>query len=282
MPSLHVRDNSLFRFSPASLRKHICLESGFLPSWRVMMHRTFWTLALAFAACETSTPDSGPPTQPPGPGEPEPTCTFASPLTAAELPDFATSLACESDVLALASAPLDASIPGARSLKVIYDRTDQRLYLQNAERFPTHYSFASTHLSGQGKPVVPPVAQFNQTEYYSPYRRFVLGTLSYYQGPAIWAFELAPYDNASNELLTEAFFALKSAFSFELGVRYHPSSQAQDQQSRTLDPTIPLFRPKSSSATPLISRLILLPQRGVCVLCACKTWIKTLRIYATF
>ena len=39
-------------------------------------------------------------------------------------PDFAEQIGCQDDFDALASLPLDASIPGARSIKTIIDRID--------------------------------------------------------------------------------------------------------------------------------------------------------------
>src|SRR5215207_3483179 len=73
--------------------------------------------------------------------------------------DFTTRIGCEADFLALASRPLDASIPGARSVKTIVDReADSALSFQDSNQFPTHYEFASTHLSGDGRPVVLPLS----------------------------------------------------------------------------------------------------------------------------
>jgi len=84
-------------------------------------------------------------------------------------------LGCLTDFEALASPPLDATIPGARSLKTIVDRLDDSLYFQNTHLYPIHWAFAQARLSGAGKPLVPMLAAFNGTEYSSPSRRFVLG-----------------------------------------------------------------------------------------------------------
>src|SRR5262245_41032147 len=101
-------------------------------------------------------------------------CSGASATT-----EFVTEVGCEADFLAIASRPLDATIPGARSVKTVIDRFDEdALYFQNSELYETHYQFASKHLSGNGKPIVPMLASFNATEYYSPSRRFVLGALT--------------------------------------------------------------------------------------------------------
>jgi hypothetical protein len=77
------------------------------------------------------------------------------------------------------SAPIDASIPGARSVKVVFDTADGQ-YFQNSVLYEVHYDFASTYLSGNGLPVVPALGEFNSIEHYQPDRRFILGAVSYF------------------------------------------------------------------------------------------------------
>jgi hypothetical protein len=101
-------------------------------------------------------------------------------------PDFAQQLGCEADYLALSSEPADSSIPGATSVKTVIDRLDgDALYFQNSKRYCVHWDFCSTHLSGDGLPIVPDLGTFNTTEYYSPDRRFLLGAVSRYEGPGL-------------------------------------------------------------------------------------------------
>src|SRR5688572_16809301 len=84
-------------------------------------------------------------------------------------PEFLRSVGCRSDFDLLASEPLDTSLPGARSVKVLLDQADgNALYFQNSQKFPIHHQFAFGHLSGQGRPFVPSLSEFNRTEYYSP------------------------------------------------------------------------------------------------------------------
>ena len=116
----------------------------------------------------------------------------------AAAPDYLATLGCEGDFEALASAPLDTSIPGARSVKIVFDRLGgNALYFQNSVKYQIHHDFASEHLSGGSLPLVQSLSDFNQTEYFSPDRRFVLGALTHYEGPDLWALEIAPYDTAS-------------------------------------------------------------------------------------
>ena len=102
-------------------------------------------------------------------------------LPEASYPDFAETLGCPDDFAQLASAPLDASIPGARSVKTLVDRLDGgRLWFSNSARYPIHYDFASAFLSGNGLPFVGDLSAFNAREYYAPDRRFLLGALTHY------------------------------------------------------------------------------------------------------
>ena len=130
----------------------------------------------------------------------------------ADAPDFAIELPCKADFDMLASAPLDSSLPGARSAKVVLDQQDDNaLYFQNSTRFPIHYDFVSTHLSGGDLPIVAELSSFEATEYYRPDRRFVLGAVSYYDGPGVWALELSPYDTASAAMIEALYRLLRIA-----------------------------------------------------------------------
>lgn len=134
---------------------------------------------------------------------------------------------CSSDFRAMGSEPIDASIPGARSVKVILDTADSNhQYFQNSVLYKVHYDFASTHLSGNGLPVVPSLAEFNTSQYYKPDRRFVLGAVTYYDGPKVWALELAPYDTASATMIETLFRSVKSHAFFGPGLKLHPTSDA--------------------------------------------------------
>lgn len=146
----------------------------------------------------------------------------------ADAPDSLASLGCAADFEALASLPLDVTLPGARSVKVILDQATEppTLYFQNSRRFEIHYAFASTHLSGGGLPIVTSLSTFNTTEYFSPERRFVLGALTHYEGPGAWALELAPYDTASVAMMKALFQAVKAKSFVGDALVLHPTSDA--------------------------------------------------------
>jgi len=149
--------------------------------------------------------------------------------------DFLNTLGCESDFLHLASEPLDSSIPGARSAKIIIDRSDNnKLYFQNSKKYKIHWEFAREHLSGAGKPFVGELEQFNLAEYYSPDRRFILAALTRYEGPEVWALELSPYDTADADMIGTAYRAIAESPLFNDDFYFHPTSQSIELRAKSL------------------------------------------------
>lgn len=162
-------------------------------------------------------------------------------IPAGESPEFVQQLGCTDDFLALASEPLDASLPGARSVKVVQDHADaDALYFQNSALYPIHYDFVSTHLSGGELPIVPQLGDFNTTEYYSPERRFNLGAVTYYEGPKVWTLELAPYDSASAAMI-ESLYRSVAAQTFFDKLYVHPTSEAVAVEVARLPADIPVI-----------------------------------------
>lgn len=152
-------------------------------------------------------------------------------IPSGDSPDFGTRIGCWDDFTALSSDPLDASIPGASSVKTVIDRSDEyAMYFQNSGKYPIHWDFAWEHLSGDGLPLVPDLGQFNTTEYYSPSRRFLLGAVTYYEEPDRWAYEIAPYDTASAELITDAFRLIRDNAYFGDILFFHPSSESVESR----------------------------------------------------
>ncbi|ATB27873.1 PEP/pyruvate-binding domain-containing protein [Melittangium boletus] len=197
------------------------------PFFRILVSAT---LALACTA-EPTTPTDTPSREPV-----EEACQIAEDTTA---PDSLKRLSCASDFSAFASQPIDTSIPGARSVKVVLDRYDNdALYFQNSQKYAIHYAFVSKNLSGAGKPVVGSLADFNQTEYYSPDRRFLLGAVTYYEGPKVWALEIAPYDTASATLVTQLYESVRDAGYFGASLVFHPTSEAVQMEAKNLSASI--------------------------------------------
>jgi hypothetical protein len=175
--------------------------------------------------------------------EEEPLKTWACVIPDGEEPDCSDALGCTADFTALSSEPLDASIPGATSAKTVIDRRDSnRLYFQNSRRYKIHWDFASAKLSvNNGYPLVPSLAQFNLTEYYSPQRRFVLGAITYYEAAKAWTYEIAPYDNATAEMIALAYNKIADSSFFGNELYFHPTSQTIEKTAKGLPSSVKLI-----------------------------------------
>ena len=150
-------------------------------------------------------------------------------------PDYLIELGCVDDFLVLASEPLDESIPGARSGKVVLDQYDNdALYFQNSNKYPIHHDFAAAYLSGPNHPIVPSLSEFNANQYTSLDRRFLLGAVTHYEGPDIWALEIAPYDTATAEMITKLFKAVQQKTYFGSKLAFHPTSEAVEAVAKKL------------------------------------------------
>ncbi|MFT7581398.1 MAG: pyruvate,water dikinase [Myxococcota bacterium] len=173
---------------------------------------------------------------------PDTAITWECALEADGTADFLQQLGCRADFDVLASEPLDASIPGARSLKTVIDRVDgDALYFQNTKTYAIHWEFASNHLSGQGLPPVGDLFGFNQTEYSSPSRRFILGALTWYAEPGVWVYEISPYDTASAEMITTAYDAIQANTYVGADLLFHPTSQAVTEVAKSLPARVKLL-----------------------------------------
>lgn len=204
--------------APLALYRALALARGFTVAC------AFVAICSFVAACG----DGAPPSDDPGDELRQWSCELEQPDDA---PDYVQRIGCAADFDALASEPLDSSIPGARSLKVIYDRIGSEangpaLYYQNSARYLVHYDFAAEHLSGGELPFVASLAEFNDREYYAPERRFILGAVTYYEEPDAWALEIAPYDTASAEMVATLFSAVRDSSFFGTRLRFHPTSDA--------------------------------------------------------
>ena len=156
-----------------------------------------------------------------------------------ERPDFAPQIGCWHDFELVAADPLDASIPGARSAKTVIDRFDDlTLYFQDSAKYLIHWNFAYEHLSGNGKPVIPPLSQFNQTEYYSPSRRFLLGAVTFYEEPEVWVYEIAPYDTSTADMIAEAYTIIADNVYFGHELYFHPTSEAVAREAEKLPDSV--------------------------------------------
>lgn len=206
---------------------------------------TTWTwFVVGMLACKKDDPPSDTPPTDTGSASAHTGTTdpWACVITEAE-PDFSHQVGCEADFDALASLPLDASIPGARSVKTLVDRADDsELWFANSVKYPIHWDFARAFLNAtDGLPPVGDLASFNLTEYYSPDRRFLLGAVTYYEGADAWVYELSPYDTSDASMVEAAFDRIRDNSFFGRELKFHPTSEAIEALLDDLPEDIPVI-----------------------------------------
>jgi len=160
-------------------------------------------------------------------------CDGAAPCESTTQP-WRARLGCAEEFEAQAARPLDAALPGARTVKTIVDQTDgDAIYFMDTASYPLHSTFAVDYLG------YPPGAPF-VNEYFVPQRRFLLGAVTHYEEPDIWAYELAPYDTASVDMIARGFRRLAGAAYFGARLRFHPVSAEQEARAADLPADVPV------------------------------------------
>lgn len=176
--------------------------------------------------------NTGDPTQPAQCVNPPSTVNWACTNTE-EAPPFLAQVGCIEDFEAIASLPLDASIPGAISAKTVVDLLDgDTLYFMNSQTYPLHEMFVENNLVPPFHPI-PLTGEFIE-QYTSPNRRFVLGAITYYEEPDVWAYEIAPYDTATPEMIELAYTKIRDNAFFGENLQFHPTSEAQSDNASQL------------------------------------------------
>ena len=212
-----------------------------MPTWRPLAIRIALGCALALAlACSDASEPEQPSPRPPDAGR-QWQCETPDAETT---PESLDALGCRRDFAALSSLPLDASIPGARSVKVILDLLDDdRLYFQNSRTFPLHYDFARARLSHPPDPrrTIGSIGDFNP-QYTLPeaQRRFLLGAVTYYEGPKAWVLEIAPYDTATPRMIEKLFLAVRERVYFASKLAFHPTSENVEAHAAALGRDVPV------------------------------------------
>ncbi|MET0592291.1 MAG: PEP/pyruvate-binding domain-containing protein [Polyangiaceae bacterium] len=210
------------------------LDQGVSALLRRCGKRTWFAIAavaaLALGACSSDSAT-------PGGNDPPPLEEWPCEIpSGSATPNALRKTGCKADFMAVASLPLDSSIPGARSGKVIMDLFDNdALYFQDSNKYPIHYEFAKANLNGTGNRFIGGIDTFNpQSTMPLPERRFLLGAVTYYEQPNVWALEIAPYDNSTPEMMAKLFNAVRNAAYYGKVLTFHPTSDLVEEQAKKL------------------------------------------------
>lgn len=188
-------------------------------------------LAVVSTACAPPTPRAIPTTPPvTEPGKPAPKVSRDG--------DFAAKIPSKEVWDALSFSSDSAAFAGTEVVKFIYDRSDQRAYFLQSERWPIHYYFAKRFL-GKGGQVIGDEGVWNKREYHQPDRRFILGTLSHYPGD-VWAFELYAGDELDLDTTAQTFRKVQDLVFMGKDLKYRPvpAHHETDPRTRTVMPVV--------------------------------------------
>ena len=125
-------------------------------------------------------------------------------------------------------------------VKVIVDRHTSRIYFTQTRKWPLHFDFAKRYLSSLSDPV-PGLALFNQLEYHSDDRRFILANVTHYLDADVWSLELFANDELAHEPTVEVFHAVQKLTFFGDRLRYRPGSEKHEHdlaRVRSLMPVV--------------------------------------------
>jgi hypothetical protein len=208
-----------------------------LSDWSRRVRLALTILIVAAVACGGEGADDGARAQPGAAIERECVATDTADL------ESLAEIGCLSDFQALASLPIDVTIPGVRAVKFAIDRFNQsenpigKLYFQNSQEYQLHLDFIKDTIQ----------RTFDATSFNINYygaddsRQFYLGSISYYENLDIWALELAAYDTATPAMIEKMFDVItKERAFFRPALAFHPSSESQLEVARQLRADIPV------------------------------------------
>lgn len=125
----------------------------------------------------------------------------------------------------LATRAAYATNAHTESLKFVLDtENDDRLYLLDSNLWDLHYSFVRAFIDHRADH-----ARFNEVQYRSPRRRFLLGTLMHYVDGDHWTFELVAGDTLDAERIVFLYQQIKQHVFFGESLKFRPSSPDQER-----------------------------------------------------
>lgn len=162
-------------------------------------------------------------------------CDSSRPCEITETQPSLDSIDCQQEFDLQATRPLDGSLPGAVTIKTIIDRADDNaVHFLDTNTYPLHQEFAVDHLGW-------PPSQSFIGEYLFPQRRFLLGSVTYFEEPEIFTYEMAPYDTADAEMIEDAFGRIRDRTFFGGELYFHPVSDEHLARAEELPDSIPII-----------------------------------------
>jgi hypothetical protein len=158
--------------------------------------------------------------------------------TAGEI-DYAGRIDSPAAWTALAARPNSAHLSHTEVVKVIVDRHTSRIYFTQTRKWPLHFDFAEKYLSSLSDPV-PGLALFNQLEYHSDDRRFILANITHYLDADVWSLELFANDELGLDPTVQMFHEVQKLTFFGDRLRYRPVSEKHERDLAAVRARMPV------------------------------------------
>jgi rifampicin phosphotransferase len=153
--------------------------------------------------------------------------------------DYASHIDTPAAWSALAARPGSAHLSHTEVVKVIVDRHTSKIYFTQTRKWPLHFDFADRFLSSLSDPV-PGLALFNQLEYHSEDRRFILANVTHYLDADVWSLELFANDELALDPTVEMFHAVQKLTFFGDRLRYRPVSEKHEHDLAAVKARMPI------------------------------------------
>ncbi|MCD9855706.1 PEP/pyruvate-binding domain-containing protein [Epilithonimonas sp. JDS] len=134
--------------------------------------------------------------------------------------DFVNSITQKQQFINLAGKPLTDKFTNIKSVKVVYDYSDKKIYFFNSIKYKYHHDFCEEVL-GFSKDL----GSFNDASYNATNdRAFLLGNLNYIEKSDDWVLELAASDQMNAKLIEFFFSQVKKNVFFGSKVKFYLST----------------------------------------------------------
>lgn len=134
--------------------------------------------------------------------------------------DFVHSITQKQQFINLAGKPLTDKFTNIKSVKVVYDYSDKKIYFFNSVKYKYHHNFCEEVL-GFSKDL----GSFNDASYNATNdRAFLLGNLNYIEKSDDWVLELAASDQMNAQLIQFFFNEVKKNVFFGSKVKFYLST----------------------------------------------------------
>lgn len=150
--------------------------------------------------------------------------------------NYLPRIECQTDFDYIAGKPLTEKFGRAKSIKIVYNINNGKLYFTNSSRFPFHYDFCVKVLGSTDD-----LFTFNNNNYReNGNRQYILCNLNYYQGIEVYALELMAEDDTKVDDLYKLYKKIADVCFFRDKIKMLVSSPAMEQKFAAL-PALPVI-----------------------------------------